>query len=57
MATATNVKNQLAQKANRAVQNQLSPEKTLNALLKRMGPEIQRALPKHMNADRTHELH
>ena len=52
MATAANVKNQLAQKANSAVQNQVSPEKTLNALLKRMGPEIQRALPKHMDADR-----
>lgn len=52
MATAANVKNQLAQQANGAVQKQVSPEKTLNALLKRMGPEIQRALPKHMDADR-----
>jgi recombination protein RecT len=52
MATAVNVKNQLAQQVNGAVQKQVSPEKTLNALLKRMGPEIQRALPKHMDADR-----
>lgn len=52
MATAADVKKQLAQKTNNSVQNQVSPEKTLNALLKRMGPEIQRALPKHMDADR-----
>jgi len=52
MATNTDVKNQLANKANNGVQKSVSPEKTLNALLKRMGPEIQRALPKHMDADR-----
>lgn len=52
MAKATDVKNQLAQKASGAVNKQVSPENTLNALLKRMGPEIQRALPKHMDADR-----
>ncbi len=29
-----------------------SPAETVNAWLKRMGPEIARALPKHLNADR-----
>lgn len=52
MAKNEDVKNQLANKAKNGVQKQVSPENTLNALLKRMGPEIQRALPKHMNADR-----
>ncbi|MEK4968575.1 recombinase RecT [Cytobacillus sp. FSL R7-0696] len=52
MATNTDVKNQLAKKTNTSVQKQVSPENTLNALLKKMGPEIQRALPKHMDADR-----
>lgn len=46
------VKNQLQQRANNGVQKQVSPEQSLNALLKRMGPEIQRALPKHLDADR-----
>ncbi|MED2940684.1 recombinase RecT [Cytobacillus horneckiae] len=52
MAKNEDVKNQLANKAKNGVQKQVSPENTLNTLLKRMGPEIQRALPKHMNADR-----
>lgn len=52
MAKNADVRNQLANKANNSVQKQVSPENTLNALLKRMGPEIQRALPKHMDADR-----
>lgn len=52
MAKNEDVKNQLANKAKNGVQKQVSPENTLNALLKRMGPEIQRALPKHMDADR-----
>lgn len=52
MATNTQVKQQLATKANGVAQKQVTPEQTLNALLKRMGPEIQRALPKHMDADR-----
>lgn len=52
MATNADVKNQLANKAKNGVQKAVSPENTLNALLKRMGPEIQRALPKHMDADR-----
>lgn len=52
MATNTQVKQQLANKVNGGVQKPVPPEQTLNALLKRMGPEIQRALPKHMDADR-----
>lgn len=52
MATNEAVKNQLAQKNNQVQKKAPAPEQTLNALLKRMGPEIQRALPKHMDADR-----
>ncbi|WP_433956958.1 recombinase RecT [Cytobacillus horneckiae] len=52
MAKNEDVKNQLANKAKNGVQKQVSPENTLNTLLKKMGPEIQRALPKHMDADR-----
>lgn len=52
MATNNDVKNQLANKQNTGVQKQVSPEQSLNAMLKRMGPQIQRALPKHMDADR-----
>lgn len=52
MATNEAVKNQLATKASGTVQKQVSPEQSLNAMLKRMGPEIQRALPKHLDADR-----
>lgn len=48
---AAAVKQQLAQQAT-GVQKQVSPEQSLNSLLKRMGPEIQRALPKHLDADR-----
>ena len=44
--------NELKAKAQGQVQKQVSPESSLNALLKKMGPEIQRALPKHMDADR-----
>ncbi|MFC4712265.1 recombinase RecT [Planococcus dechangensis] len=53
MATNEAVKNQLAgQNKNSVANKEVKPEQTLNALLKRMGPEIQRALPKHMDADR-----
>lgn len=53
MATNEAVKNQLANQNKNSVANkEVKPEQTLNALLKRMGPEIQRALPKHMDADR-----
>ncbi|WP_392454845.1 recombinase RecT [Chryseomicrobium aureum] len=52
MATNEKVKQQLAQQSNGVAKKQPTPEQTLNAMLKRMGPEIQRALPKHMDADR-----
>ncbi|MCQ6275781.1 recombinase RecT [Bacillus sp. V3B] len=52
MATNSDVKNQLANKTSGGVKKTVSPEQSLNSLLKRMGPEIQRALPKHMDADR-----
>lgn len=32
--------------------NKLTPEQTIKGLLERMAPEISRALPKHLNADR-----
>ena len=49
MATANELKKQM----NQAPTNKpVSPEQSLNSMLKRMGPEIQRALPKHMDADR-----
>ncbi len=49
-----NVKAQIQTKATSAPQqtSQQDPGKTLNGLLKSMQGEIQRALPKHMNADR-----
>lgn len=49
MATTNELKEQMKQQAST---KQVSPETSLNHLLKRMGPEIQRALPKHMDADR-----
>jgi recombination protein RecT len=52
-ATASNdLKNQLAQRAQNAPQTQQSDVKTIDHLLKRLAPQIQRALPKHMTADR-----
>jgi recombination protein RecT len=51
MATNQTLKNQLANKANKeAVAS--SPAQTIAAYLKKMGPEIEKALPKHMDADR-----
>ena len=48
-----NVKAQIQTKASSTPQQtSQDPGKTLNALLKSMQGEIQRALPKHMNADR-----
>ncbi|GAB0167488.1 recombinase RecT [Lysinibacillus sp. CTST325] len=44
--------NELKVKSQNQVQKQVSPEASLNTLLKKMGPEIKRALPKHMDADR-----
>lgn len=55
MATNTDVKNQLAQKVNgngQAPAQQQNAANTIAAYLKKMAPEIQRALPKHMDADR-----
>ena len=52
MATNQEVKNQLANRANQPAQQQQSPEQTISAYLKRMGPEIEKALPSHMNPDR-----
>lgn len=50
MATNTDIKNQLANKANGG--KPASPANTIAAYLKKMGPEIEKALPKHMDADR-----
>lgn len=56
MATNADVKNALANRTNgkdNSVQAQpQSPTQTIAAYLKKMGPEIARALPKHMDADR-----
>lgn len=46
------VKNQLAKKANGQVDKPKTPEKTIRRYLQQMAPEIQRALPKHLDADR-----
>lgn len=51
MATNESIKNQVASRKKNEVQNK-SPKTQLNDLLIKMGPEIQRALPKHMDADR-----
>ncbi|MGV3084582.1 recombinase RecT [Enterococcus dispar] len=48
MATNDSVKNELTKPSKK----KLTPEQQLNHTLTLMGPEIQRALPKHMNADR-----
>lgn len=57
MATNHDVKNQLANRTKNQVQNvgngnPPSPAQTIAAYLKKMGPEIEKALPAHMNADR-----
>lgn len=51
MATNKDVKNQLANKANGGGVP-ASPANTIAAYLKKMGPEIEKALPSHMNPDR-----
>jgi recombination protein RecT len=51
MATNQSLKNQLANKANKEAAAP-SPAQTIAAYLKKMGPEIEKALPKHMDADR-----
>lgn len=52
MATNQSLKNQLANKANKTEAAAPSPAQTIAAYLKKMGPEIEKALPKHMDADR-----
>lgn len=52
MATNKDVKNQLANKASRSNNAPASPANTIAAYLKKMGPEIEKALPSHMNPDR-----
>ena len=49
MATTNELK---AKVQEQVAQKNVTPEQSLNNLLKRMGPQIQRALPKHMDADR-----
>lgn len=46
------VKNQLAKKATGQVDKPKTPEQTIRHYLQQMAPEIQRALPKHLDADR-----
>ncbi len=52
MATNQTLKNQLANKAKNTEATPPSPAQTIAAYLKKMGPEIEKALPKHMDADR-----
>ncbi|UQD53329.1 recombination protein RecT [Bacillus methanolicus] len=52
MATNKDVKNQLASKVNGSNNAPASPANTIAAYLKKMGPEIEKALPSHMNPDR-----
>lgn len=52
MATNKDIKNQLASKANGSHKAPASPANTIAAYLKKMGPEIEKALPSHMNPDR-----
>jgi recombination protein RecT len=52
MATNQTLKNQLANKANKIEAAAPTPAQTIAAYLKKMGPEIEKALPKHMDADR-----
>jgi recombination protein RecT len=51
MATNSSLRNQLANKANKEAAAP-TPAQTIAAYLKKMGPEIEKALPKHMDADR-----
>lgn len=52
MATNKDIRNQLANKANGGQKAPASPANTIAAYLKKMGPEIEKALPSHMNPDR-----
>lgn len=51
MATNSEIKNQLANRQTGGAPA-TSPANTIAAYLKKMGPEIEKALPSHMNADR-----
>ena len=46
------VKNQLAKKASGQANKPVSPEQTIRHYLQQMAPEIKKALPKHLDADR-----
>lgn len=50
-ANSSDLKNKLAERAS-APQKGASPAQTIAEYLKKMAPEIKRALPKHMDADR-----
>ncbi|GAK12215.1 recombination protein RecT [Geomicrobium sp. JCM 19039] len=53
MATNNSVKGELANKKNNdAAKQDNTPANTIAAYLKKMGPEFERAMPKHMDADR-----
>jgi len=53
MATNKDARNQLQNRKNGNGNNKsASPANTIAAYLKKMGPEIEKALPKHMDADR-----
>lgn len=52
MATNKDVKNQLANRKKANGNKPQSPAQTIAAYLKKMGPEIEKAMPKHMDADR-----
>ncbi|GAK01482.1 recombinational DNA repair protein RecT [Geomicrobium sp. JCM 19055] len=53
MATNQSVKGALANKSNtNPAKQENSPANTISAYLKKMGPEFERAMPKHMDADR-----
>ncbi|WP_026678189.1 recombination protein RecT [Fictibacillus gelatini] len=52
MATNQQLKNQLANRKNGGNAPAASPAQTIAAYLKKMAPEIEKALPSHMNPDR-----
>lgn len=52
MATNQSLNNQLANKAKKTEAAPPSPAQTIAAYLKKMGAEIEKAMPKHMDADR-----
>lgn len=51
MATNADIKSQIANRSKQTPQSQ-NPANTIAAYLKKMGPQIEKALPKHMDADR-----